>query len=231
MAQPMQQGQDDNNPLLAQQPAGGRTIFAWAKEKMHWWNTPFKNQYTLGALFRYITFREQEEERPSKLGRITERASFAILGLMALALTPGGIAPIVMLGAAKLAAAFLGSIIQPVGHAVEGFFSYLDKKTSSKKEEGLSKRQNSDRVGATNGKNQLSKGVPPGFKKTPENEEPVGTRNGQEEPVGARSSVKQVAPLKPVFDDRAVNTKAKTFSVAGPRPLENYGITPPGQKR
>lgn len=230
MAQPMQQTADDQ----MQEQERPRGIFARLRDGMHWLNTPFKNQYTLGALFRYITFQEQHEERPSKLGRIAERGLFVVGALAAVALTPGGIGPLVMIGVAKLAAATVGELIQPVGRGVEGFFSFLDKKFGHEPEVGLSQRksQYDNKVGATNGKNSLSKGVPPGFK--------VGTQNADmnadvaELPVGATSNlesrkVEKQPPLKPIFDNRAVNPKGKTFSVAGPRPLENYGIKPPGK--
>lgn len=217
MASMQQQAEEQTS-----QPAKPETgIFRKAANAMHWLNTPFKHQYTLGALLRYITFREQNEERPSKLGRIAERISFVVLGLAAVALTPGGIGPLVMLGAAKLGAMTIGELIQPVGRGVEGFFSYLDKKTTGGSSEGgLSKRQ--ERVGATNDgpSNKLSQGVPPGFK--------VGAQDADasvERPVGA--TMQQMAPLKPKFDDRAANPKAKTFSVSGPRPLENYGLGNP----
>lgn len=137
--------------LLAEPVPEPGTLGKIAKA-IHWLNEPFDRQYTLGGLWRAATFQEPKEERPSRLGRLTERVLFVGLGLTALALGTGGIGPLLLLGGAKFAAVLAGEMVQPVGRAAEGFFRMLDKKfgSSGTKEIAGASKSGEDPVGASN---------------------------------------------------------------------------------
>ena len=111
MQQPGMAGDDD---LL---PKPG--VFKQIANKIHWFNEPFKHKYTLGALWRLVTFREQEEEAATRLARITERAIFISMALLALS-TPGpGVVLVAQLVWAKVCSVGFGHLAMHAGRGVE----------------------------------------------------------------------------------------------------------------
>jgi hypothetical protein len=142
---------DEIQQSLMAEPLREPGMFGRIAKRIHWLNEPFDNEYTLGGLFRKLTFQEPKEEGPSRLGRLTERVVFATLGITALALGTGGIGPILLFGAAKFTGVLAGELVQPVGRVAEGFFKMLDRKFGSSdtsKIAGASKT-GEERVGAS----------------------------------------------------------------------------------
>jgi len=152
-------------------------VFGRIANALSWFNEPFDFPPTMGNVFRKLTFQDIKEDKASRLGRLTERAFFVVLGLAALALTPGGIGPIIMFGVAKFAAITAGEIVQPVGRFAEGFFRMMDRKFGPKPPElaGTSK-SGEDPVGARQDmKRGNDMGHSPGMDQEPA-ENPVGAR-------------------------------------------------------
>ncbi len=197
-AQTMQQPEmADDNDLL---PKPG--VFKKIANKIHWFNEPFKHKYTMGALWRLVTFREQEEEAATRLARITERAIFISMTLLALSGGGPGIVPLLQIVWAKVVAVGIGHVAMHAGRAVEGFFNFLDKKVGSGRPTEL-------RAGTTS-EESLS-GSRPGMKMEP--------------PVGLRK-----APLSKEFDANAAKPlHPSTFNPPGASPLKINGMKPPGK--
>lgn len=143
---------DEMQQSLMAEPLPEPGVFGRIAKRIHWLNEPFDNEYTLGGLFRKLTFQEPKEEGPSRLGRMTERVLFIGLGVAALTMATGGIGPILLFGAAKFVGVLAGELVQPAGRLVEGIFKKLDKTFGGSHTAGRTgaSKSGEDPVGATN---------------------------------------------------------------------------------
>lgn len=223
-----QQAAPEAEEMADERPREG--IFKKLEKFAHYWNTPFKNKWTLGNLWARVTFRDPPEEKASKAARIVERVAFAAGCLFVLSMGGAGVAPLLGFAAAKLAAATLGVGVMHVGAFFEGAFRALDKKFGPEARERAGAEQSEDLVGARN----APKGEPP-------LEHPAGTRMGmgqeqqaqmqREEPVGARSQLAEAQSIKPQFDGSAADTRAsRKFNPSGPAPAAVFGLKEPKYK-
>lgn len=218
VTQPTEIGASNKEFDINQMPLPERSIFHKAEKVLSWLNEPAEHKYTLGELFRKVTFQEPSQHgfHASRIGRIAERVATIGLTIAVLTMGPANIAVIPMLIGAKVAGVGFGGLVaMPLSKGLEGIMRHIDRATDK------SNKVNTDEFAR-------KRGIKP-------NEQAVGARNAKdynpEEKIGASRIVNPDATIKQEFGTVAADTRAadaRAFDPTGAKPIETYGL---GQKK
>ena len=198
------------------------SIYGKIENVMSWLNEPAEHKYTLGELFRKVTFQEPSKDgfHASRIGRIAERIG-TVAGVVALiAMGPGNIIAFGgLLVATKIASVgFAGLVVMPLSQGLEGVARKLDA--------NFGKHANPDDFAKKRG---LVGG-------SEVNEPPVGMRNAKdvnfnpEDKIGASRIVNPDASIKQDFGTVAADSRAFD-PTRGAKPLEAYGLGTAAQQK
>ncbi len=223
VTQPTEIGASNKEFDINQMPIPERGFFSKMENALSWLNEPAEHKYTIGELFRKVTFQEPSQHgfHASRIGRIAERAATIGLTIAVLTMGPANIAVIPMLIAAKVAGVgFGGLVVMPLSKGLEGMSRKIDRALDK------STKINTDEFAR-------KRGIKP-------NEPSVGARNAKEynpeDKIGASRIVDPNATIKQEFGTAAAD--ARGFDPNGAKPIEAYGLgtqkkaaaSGPGQK-
>ncbi len=189
-------------------------VFGKIENALSWWNQPAEHKYTLGELFRKMTFQEPSQDgfHGSRIGRLAERIITVGLVIGVCASPLAGIGFFAGLIAAKVASVGVaGLVVMPLSKGLEGI--------ARKLEHSVNKPADPDEFARKRG---LVGG-------TEVKEAPVGMRNAHdikndpEDKIGASRIVNPDASIKQSFDGAAVDSRAFDPTRAA-KPLATYGL-------
>lgn len=196
-------------------------IFKKIENTLSWWNEPAEHKYTLGELFRKVTFQEPSQDgfHASRIGRLVERIGTVGCVLAVCSAPLFGIGFFAGLIAAKVASVgFAGLVVMPLSKGLEGVARKLDAKFGN--------HANPDDFA-------VKRGLVGGSEVK---ESPVGIRNAHdmnfnpEDKIGASRTVNPDATIKQEFGTVAADSRA--FDPTGPaKSLETYGLGAAAQQK
>lgn len=202
-------------------PLPAESFFKKAENLLGWLNEPAEHKYTLGELFRKVTFQEPSQDgfHASRIGRLAERILTVGLVIGVCASPVSGIGFIAGLVAAKVASVGVaGLVVMPVSRGLEGVARKLDRvfNKPADPDEFAKKR---GLVGGSEVK-----------------EAPVGMRNAKdmnynpEDKIGASRIVDPDASIKQDFGTVAADSRAFDPTRSA-KPLEAYGLGNAAQQK
>lgn len=197
-------------------------IYRKIENTLAWWNEPAEHKYTLGELFRKVTFREPARDgfHASRIGRLAERIA-TITGVIAVcALGPANIGFFPMLIAAKIAGVGIGGLVaMPLSKGLEGMMRKLGARAERNQADTDEFARKHGLVGATE-----LKETPVGARPAPD------MKINPEDKIGASRTVDPDATIKQSFDTVAADSRAFD-PTRGAKPLETYGLGTAAQQK
>lgn len=197
-------------------------IYRKIENAMSWLNTPAEHKYTLGELFRKMTFREPSQDgfHGSRIGRLAERIC-TVVAVVAVCASPlTGIGFIGGLIAAKIAGVGVGGlIVMPLAQGLEG----VARKLGARAERNANNTDEFARKHGLVGGSEV-KETPVGARPAPD------MKINPEDKIGASRTVDPDATIKQEFGTVAADSRAFD-PTRGAKPLETYGLGAAAQQK